>query len=104
MEPLEQVAVFEKSGAAIDILPLSELVQGNLEKIGDYDAVRLPNDSYLVKIDNARFSRKVVPGDQLLLEVEQIRIMRGIGKYEARASVDGERTASCEIWCADERS
>ena len=55
---------------------------------------------YLVKIDNARFTRKVVPGDQLLLEVTQRRLMRGMGKYEARASVNGERVASCDIMCA----
>jgi 3-hydroxyacyl-[acyl-carrier-protein] dehydratase len=55
---------------------------------------------YLVKIDNARFTRKVVPGDQLLLEVTQKRLMRGMGKYEARASVNGERVASCDIMCA----
>jgi len=55
---------------------------------------------YLVKIDNARFSRKVVPGDQLVLEVKQARLLRGMGKYIARANVNGERTASCEIMCS----
>jgi 3-hydroxyacyl-[acyl-carrier-protein] dehydratase len=56
---------------------------------------------YLVKIDNARFNRKVVPGDQLLLEVTQKRLMRGMGKYEARCSVNGERAASCVIMCSE---
>jgi 3-hydroxyacyl-[acyl-carrier-protein] dehydratase len=56
---------------------------------------------YLVKIDNAKFARKVVPGDQLLIEVTQTRVMRGLGKYEARCSVDGQRTASCEILCSE---
>jgi len=56
---------------------------------------------YLVKIDNARFNRKVTPGDQLLMEVKQTRLMRGMGKYEARVSVDGQRTASCEILCSE---
>jgi 3-hydroxyacyl-[acyl-carrier-protein] dehydratase len=55
---------------------------------------------YLVKIDNARFSRKVLPGDQLVVEVKQTRLMRGMGMYEARATVDGQRTASCEILCS----
>lgn len=56
--------------------------------------------NYLVKIDNARFTRKVVPGDQLLLEVKQNRVMRGMGKYHAVVTVNGERTASCDIMCA----
>ena len=55
---------------------------------------------YLVKIDNARFNRKVVPGDQLVMEVKQTRLMRGMGKYEARVTVDSERTASCDILCS----
>ena len=55
---------------------------------------------YLVKIDNARFTRKVVPGDQLVLEVKQTRLMRGMGKYQAVATVNGERTASCDLMCA----
>ena len=55
---------------------------------------------YLVKIDNARFNRKVVPGDQIVMEVKQTRLVRGMGKYEARVTVDGERTASCDILCS----
>ncbi len=55
---------------------------------------------YLVKIDNARFSKIVSPGDQLLLEVEQKRIMRGMGQYACQASVEGRKVASCEILCA----
>ena len=55
---------------------------------------------YLVKIDKAKFNRKVVPGDQLVMEVKQTRLMRGMGKYEARVTVNGERTASCEILCS----
>ena len=56
--------------------------------------------NYLVKIDKARFSRKVVPGDQLLMEVKQVRLLRGMGFYECRTTVDGQRTASCEILSA----
>lgn len=55
---------------------------------------------YLVKVDNARFNKIVVPGDQLLLEVVQKRIMRGMGSYHCMASVDGKKVASCEILCA----
>jgi 3-hydroxyacyl-[acyl-carrier-protein] dehydratase len=56
---------------------------------------------YLVKVDNAKFTRKVVPGDQLLIEVKQTRVLRGMGRYEARVSVNGERTASCELLCSE---
>lgn len=56
---------------------------------------------YLVKVDDAKFTRKVVPGDRLLIEVKQTRILRGMGKYEARVTVDGQRTASCELLCSE---
>lgn len=56
---------------------------------------------YLVKMDKAKFTRKVVPGDQLLIEAKQTRIMRGMGKYEASVSVDGQRAACCEILCSE---
>ncbi len=55
---------------------------------------------YLVKIDKARFNRTVVPGDQLVFEVEQKRIMRGMGLYVARASVEDKPAASAELLCA----
>lgn len=55
---------------------------------------------YLVKIDKARFSKTVVPGDQLVLEVIQKRIIRRMGLYECQAFVDGQRVAACELLCA----
>ncbi|MBT8065339.1 MAG: 3-hydroxyacyl-ACP dehydratase FabZ [Xanthomonadales bacterium] len=55
---------------------------------------------YLVKVDKAKFTRTVVPGDQLILEVVQKRIIRRMGLYDCRALVDGKQVASCELLCA----
>ena len=55
---------------------------------------------YLVKIDKAKFTKTVLPGDQLVLEVTQNRILRSMGFYTGQALVDGKRVASCEITCA----
>jgi len=55
---------------------------------------------YFVGIDNARFKRPVVPGDQLHLHVNIARQKRGIWKYEAVARVDGETAAEAELMCA----
>lgn len=63
---------------------------------------RLHDDStvyYFVGIDGARFKRPVVPGDQLILEAEILRQARGIGKYKARALVDGQVAAEAELMC-----
>ena len=56
---------------------------------------------YLVKIDNARFSRMVVPGDRLMLEVRLKRMIRNMAMYECAASVDGKQVASADILCAE---
>ena len=55
---------------------------------------------YLVKIDKARFNRIVIPGDQLIFEVKQKRLMRGMGLYEATTRVDGKPVSSAELLCA----
>jgi 3-hydroxyacyl-[acyl-carrier-protein] dehydratase len=49
---------------------------------------------YLAGVDEARFKRMVVPGDQLVLEAEVDRIVRNIGKFRCRATVDGQ--LACE--------
>jgi 3-hydroxyacyl-[acyl-carrier-protein] dehydratase len=55
---------------------------------------------YLVKVDKAKFTKTVLPGDQLELDVVQQRILRRMGMYRCEARVDGRRVASCEILCA----
>jgi len=65
------------------------------DKRSDKDSVY-----YFAGIDNARFKRPVGPGDQLRLEVELLREMRGIGKFSARALVDGQVAAEAELLCA----
>jgi len=56
---------------------------------------------YLVKIDNAKFTRMVVPGDRLDLEVTLKRMIRNMAMYVGIASVDGQRAACAEILCAE---
>lgn len=55
---------------------------------------------FFVGIDKARFKRQVIPGDQLVFEVELITEKRDIGKFKAVAKVDGQVAAEAEIMCA----
>jgi UDP-N-acetylglucosamine acyltransferase len=48
-------------------------------------------------IDQVRFRKMVVPGDQLRIEVEATKMKGSIGKLKANAKVDGEIAAECEI-------
>ncbi len=55
---------------------------------------------YFVGIDEARFKKPVMPGDQLHLHVTIERQMRGIWKYDAVAKVEGDVVASAKLMCA----
>ena len=55
---------------------------------------------YYVGIDNARFKKPVVPGDQLELEVKIERALRGIGKFACVARVGGAVVAEATILCS----
>ena len=58
---------------------------------------------YFASIDNARFKRPVLPGDQLILDVEYLKERRGIAKFTGVASVDGHEVCSAELMCAKRR-
>ena len=55
---------------------------------------------YFVGIDECRFKKPVMPGDQLHLHIQIQRQMRGIWKYIAEARVDGEIVAEAKLMCA----
>ena len=51
-------------------------------------------------VDNVRFRRQVVPGDQLTLESRLISKKRHIMKFQARALVDGKLACEAQLMCA----
>ncbi len=57
---------------------------------------------YFAGIDNCRFKQPVVPGDQLILEVEVVKEKRGIWKFSGVAKVDGKIVASADLMCAQQ--
>lgn len=54
---------------------------------------------YFVSIDNARFRRPVVPGDQLKVEMNVVAWRHGFGKFQGRATVKGEVAAEATLMC-----
>jgi len=62
----------------------------------------MPDDKsiyYFVGIDNARFKRPVIPGDQLELHVSIVREARGLWKFKGEARVEGQTAAEAELLC-----
>ena len=55
---------------------------------------------YFAGIDEARFKRPIMPGDQLHLHVEIERQMRGVWKFKGEARVDGQLAAEARLMCA----
>ena len=63
----------------------------------------LANDAlfYLVKVDKAKFSQIVVPGDQLEFECRIKKVIKNMTMYECKASVEGKTVAKAELLCAE---
>lgn len=65
---------------------------------------RIPDKSslyYFVGIDNARFKQPVIPGDQVRIEVQLVKSLRGVWKFSGRALVDGKVVCSADLMCAE---
>ncbi len=56
--------------------------------------------TYFASIDNARFRKPVIPGDQLSLEIEATGCKRGIWIFNAKAFVDGKLVTEAELKAA----
>ncbi len=56
--------------------------------------------AFFTGIDNCRFKKQVVPGDQLRLEVEMTRVRGSIGKGKGVATVDGQLVCELEMMFA----
>ena len=54
---------------------------------------------YFAGIDSARFKKPVGPGDQIILNVKIIRILKGIWKYSGVATVGNDIVAEASMMC-----
>ena len=69
-----------------------------LDREDDDDAV-----PYFAGIDKARFRRPVVPGDQLIIKAEVLKLRGKIGKIAAQALVDDQIAAEARLMFAIEK-
>jgi len=54
---------------------------------------------YFIAIDDCRFRRPVVPGEQLRLEMDALSWKMNVCKLRGRASVNGELAAEATLMC-----
>lgn len=64
-------------------------IPGNLGKL-----------AYFLSIDNAKFRKPVLPGDQLRIEAELLKVKMGVMKTRAVAKVDGEVVTEADMMFA----
>jgi UDP-3-O-[3-hydroxymyristoyl] N-acetylglucosamine deacetylase/3-hydroxyacyl-[acyl-carrier-protein] dehydratase len=56
--------------------------------------------AFFLSINNVKFRKPVVPGDQLVLEVEAIKVKSKTGQVRGRALVNGKVVAEADFVCA----
>lgn len=84
------------------------LIMESLAQATGILAFKTSNDSlsddglyYFAGIDNARFKKPVVPGDQMILQVEIVAHKRNIWKFKGTALVDDVVVAKADLMCAE---
>lgn len=67
-----------------------------------YNSIPKPDEKllFLSKIDNLKFRKPVIPGDQIRLEIEIVKLKSRICHIKAKAIVDGDVVTEGDIWAS----
>ena len=69
-----------------------------------YKSTEQPLDKmlcYLGAVDNTRFKKIVIPGDQLILNISVLKKRNVVWKFYGKASVNNEVVCTSEITCSE---
>ncbi len=76
------------------------LILEAMAQVGGVGALSIPDNlgklAYFLSINNAKFRKPVVPGDQLVIEVELLRTKLSVMQTRAVAKVDGQVVAEAD--------
>ena len=86
---LPGVLILESMAQATGILAFTMVGKPNADEL-----------YYFASVENAKFRKPVIPGDQMVLDVEFLKERRGIARFTGVASVDGDVVCSAELMCA----
>ncbi|MBM4350918.1 MAG: 3-hydroxyacyl-ACP dehydratase FabZ [Deltaproteobacteria bacterium] len=87
------VLVLEAMAQTAGILVFKSMPEGVQEKVEEYRK----RPVFFLGIDNARFRKPVIPGDQLRFEVEVTRQRPSIWGFKGKALVDGKLVAEADL-------
>jgi len=83
------------------VMPGVLIVEAMAQVAGVLVLKDLPAQSavFLASIEQAKFRRPVVPGDQLRIEMKVVKRRANVAKMAGTASVDGAVVAEAEVMC-----
>ena len=81
------VLIVEAMAQVAGVLALSKLASPGTKAV------------FLATIEQAKFRRPVVPGDQLRIEMNVDRLKRGVAKLSGKVTVDGAVVAEGSVMC-----
>ncbi len=83
------------------VMPGVLIVEAMAQVAGVLVLQNLPAQSavFLASIEQAKFRRPVVPGDQLRIEMKVVKRRANVAKMAGTASVDGAVVAEAEVMC-----
>ena len=105
MAASEGIALVDRDAAGVDRAFRADVLAGLRQPQKAVPARWFYDDAgsqlfYMVKVENARFSKQVVPGDVLILDVRMKRLIRNMGWYSGEAKVNGEVVAEGRLTAA----
>ena len=88
------------------VMPGVMLVEGMAQAAGILTQLSREGSSndalfYLVKVDNAKFSQVVIPGDQLEYECQIKKVIKNMVLYNCKAYVKSKLVAKADLLCAE---
>jgi 3-hydroxyacyl-[acyl-carrier-protein] dehydratase len=85
------------------VMPGVLIIEAMAQTAGVYVLSRIPDREnklvFFATIENAKFRRPVVPGDQLRIEVTFLKLKPTVAKMRGVALVDGVVAAEAEMMC-----
>jgi 3-hydroxyacyl-[acyl-carrier-protein] dehydratase len=85
------------------VMPGVLIVEAMAQVAGVLVLSRIPDREkklvFLATVEQAKFRRPVVPGDQLRLEVNILKLKPSVAKMHCEATVEGVRVAEADLVC-----
>lgn len=85
------------------VMPGVMIIEAMAQVAGILVAKRAPETRgrimFLASVEEAKFRRPVVPGDQLRIEMKLLRLKATIAKMQGIATVDGQVAAEATLMC-----